>query len=139
MGFWGYLFVACIGWGIWSTVPTNSCDRVGRMAAPVRGLGQGLAYGVKNWVEPKTYDDIRERVEESGQMVEQFFATEFFGDKTVCKWGYGDGRVPYQTTGVQKVRDGIKSMVDSNSTGNGSAGAMLDRASSFVNSVTGGK
>ncbi|WP_297501684.1 hypothetical protein [Ferrovum sp.] len=87
MSIWGYIFVAGIGWGVWSTIPSDNCIRVHRLAGPVRGAGTLIAYAIKNWSDPQTNADMKVRVEAAGEASEQFIAQEFFGPELECRWG----------------------------------------------------
>lgn len=87
MSIWGYIFIAGIGWGIWSTVPSDNCIRVHRLAGPVRGLGNVIGYSIKNWSSPQTNEDMKVRTQAAGEATEQFIAQEFFGPELECSWG----------------------------------------------------
>ena len=93
MSIWGYIFIAGIGWGVWSTVPSDDCIRVHRLAAPVRGAGDIIALAIKNWSSPQTNDDMKVRVESAGEATEQFIAQEFYGPGLECRWGEEESAV----------------------------------------------
>lgn len=95
MGLWGWIFVGAIGWGIWSAIPPDSCVRVHRAAAPVRGAGALVQFAVKNWVDPQTSADLGRQVKALGDASEQFIAQELYGSDLKCRWGDSEPNVGF--------------------------------------------
>lgn len=100
MGFWGWVFMATIGWGIWSALPPDSCVRVHRAAAPVRGAGTLVRMAVKNWTDPQTNIDLEKQVNALSAATEEFIAQEFYGNSLKCRWGNSESEIGF---GVQNA------------------------------------
>lgn len=113
MGFWGWTFMATIGWGVWSAIPQDSCVRVHRVAAPVRAAGTLIKLAVKNWVDPQTNNDLERQINSLSMSTEEFAAQELYGNSLKCRWGSGESDIGFSPQDItQSTEQSAKNAAD---------------------------
>jgi hypothetical protein len=83
-----FIVFAAIIWLLWAFFATDKCDRVDRLAAPVRGGMAGVRAVFHNWADEKTNEDLLLRSREFDAVAQQFLATSIYGSDLVCNWGH---------------------------------------------------
>ena len=80
-----FAVIAAIIWVVWAFFATDECDRVNRLAAPVRGAMIVVRAAFKNWADDQTNADLLQRSKDFDQAAQSFLATEFYGNQLNCK------------------------------------------------------
>lgn len=81
----GFLSIVFVGWCLWVLMATQPCERVYRMAAPVRELIHGVRLGAANWIDQADKDSMLVTQYQMDASTQRFLQRQFYNDLTCIK------------------------------------------------------